>query len=187
MMRRHGPLAGKARSSVVAWVVACVVAGVGTCCCLVAAAQPAATAGGPPAPVKPGLWSVQILTTFAPDPQPGAVDWPGLPGKPRAHRYDICLDEARARVPMAPPRFGPAAGVKADSGSIQVSDTSTRSVAGAAQSLEWLYRRLSERDFEGSQTITERNVSMTTAYRASFERSDCGVLRPAATSKFGEP
>jgi hypothetical protein len=53
--------------------------------------------------------------------------------------------------------------------------------------LESLYRRLSEREFEGSHTLATEERSMTLQYSSVFVQSDCAGVRPATMSKFGEP
>jgi hypothetical protein len=92
-----------------------------------------------PAPVSPGLWEVQMLALFQPDPQPGASHWPGLPGKPRAQVYRICLDAPRARAPMAVPVVSPSAQRVSDEISVTVRETAAAGARPAASG-EWLYR-----------------------------------------------
>ena len=149
-----------------------------------AAAQPAAAE---PAPVAPGLWEVQMLALFQPDPQPGATHWPGLPNKQRARTYRICLDAPRARAPMSMPQWSSAAQRVSDDISITVREN-TPPGARAAPSSEWLYRRLSEREFEGSQSLAgDAGVEMTLQYRSVYVQRDCAGLPPTPMSKFGEP
>ena len=136
-----------------------------------------------PAPVAQGLWEVQMLALFQPDPQPGASTWPGLPSKERARVYRICLDAPRARAPMTPARMAPGAELVSDAVSLQVRESSHE-----AQTVELLYRRLSEREFEGSQTIAPLSgAEMTLQYRSVFVQRDCDGVRPSSMSKFGEP
>ena len=140
-----------------------------------------------PAPVAPGLWEVQMLALFQPDPQPGADYWPGLPGKQRSRVYRICLDEPRAMAPMNLPRLAPGAEWVSTESSVLVRDIAA---AGNSETpmLESLYRRLSEREFEGSQTIAApAGPEMTLQYRSVFVQRECDGLRPTAMSKFGEP
>lgn len=140
-----------------------------------------------PAPVAPGLWEVQMLALFQPDPQPGATTWPGLPGKARARVYRICLDAPRARAPMSLPRVAPGTELISDDMSVLVREPMRD--APAPESLyESLYRRLSEREFEGSQTIVvAAGTEMTLQYRSVFVQRDCDGVRPSVMSKFGEP
>ena len=142
------------------------------------------TQAAEPAPVASGLWEVQMLALFQPDPQPGAANWPGLPDKARARVYRICLDAPRARAPMSLPR--PPSGAER-----VVSDETTvlvRDGRGDAPSVESLYRRLSEREFEGSQTVAATaGAEMTLQYRSVFVQRDCDGVRPTAVSNFGEP
>ena len=137
-----------------------------------------------PAPVASGLWEVQMLALFQPDPQPGAASWPGLPDKARARVYRICLDAPRARAPMSLPRPASAAErVVSDETSVLVRDSRRD-----APAVETLYRRLSEREFEGSQTVAAaEGAEMTLQYRSVFVQRDCDGVRPTAMSKFGEP
>jgi hypothetical protein len=141
---------------------------------------------GEPAPVAPGLWEVQMLALFQPDPQPGASEWPGLPGKSRARVYRICLDAPRAKAPMGLPQGAEPGAVRVvDEVSVLVRDNGRNSEAS-----EILYRRLSEREFEGSQTIAVgagRDMEMTLQYRSVFVQRDCDGVRPTTMSKFGEP
>jgi hypothetical protein len=58
----------------------------------------------------------------------------------------------------------------------------------AASSGEWLYRRLSDREFEGSQSLAgDAGIEMTLQYRSVFVQRDCAGLAPTPMSKFGEP
>ena len=137
-----------------------------------------------PAPVAPGLWEVQMLALFQPDPQPGAATWPGLPGKARARIYRICLDAPRARAPMSLPRIAPGTEWVSDEVSVLVRETARDTIPA----VESLYRRLSEREFEGSQTVAvAAGTEMTLQYRSVFVQRDCDGVRPSAMSKFGEP
>lgn len=146
-------------------------------------------AAAEPAPVASGLWEVQMLALFRPDPQPGVTHWPGLPGKARARTYRICLDAPRARAPMSMNVVPATAQRVSDEMSVMVRDapapaTGTR----AAPSVEWLYRRLSEREFEGSQSLAgDAGIEMTLQYRSVFVQRDCAGLAPTPMSKFGEP
>jgi hypothetical protein len=136
-----------------------------------------------PAPVAPGLWEVQMLALFQPDPQPGANHWPGLPGKARARTYRICLDTPRARAPMRMNSVPENAQRVSDEMSVMVRDA-----AAPAASSEWLYRRLSDREFEGSQSLAgDTGVEMTLQYRSVFVQRDCAGLAPTPVSSFGEP
>jgi hypothetical protein len=142
-----------------------------------------------PAPVAPGLWEVQMLALFQPDPQPGVAHWPGLPGKARARTYRICMDAPRARAPMS---MNPVpAGAQRVSDEMTVMARDTRAPATdthPAASGEWLYRRLSEREFEGSQSLAgDAGIEMTLQYRSVFVQRDCAGLAPTPMSKFGEP
>ena len=140
-----------------------------------------------PAPVAPGLWEVQMLALFQPDPQPGANDWPGLPGKQRARTYRICLDAPRARAPMSMPHWSGAAQRVSDDMSVMVRETTTADDRSAPVG-EWLYRRLSEREFEGSQSLSgDAGIEMTLQYRSVYVQRDCAGLPPTPMSKFGEP
>ena len=145
------------------------------------------SAAAEPAPVAPGLWEVQMLALFQPDPQPGAAYWPGLPSKARSRTYRICLDVPRAREPMSVPAVSPRAQRVSDEISVMVRDSS----AGDANDVtagEWLYRRLSEREFEGSQTLSgDAGVEMTLQYRSVFLQRDCAGTLPTPMSRFGEP
>jgi hypothetical protein len=142
-----------------------------------------------PAPVAPGLWEVQMLALFQPDPQPGVSHWPGLPGKARARTYRICLDAPRARAPMSMHSVPASAQRVSDEMSVMVRDAPAPAAgARAASSGEWLYRRLSEREFEGSQSLAgDAGVEMTLQYRSVFVQRDCAGLAPTPMSKFGEP
>jgi hypothetical protein len=143
-------------------------------------------ASAEPAPVAAGLWEVQMLALFEPDPQPGASHWPGLPAKPRARIYLICLDAPRARAPMNLPT-APHAQRVSDEVSVLVRDAPAAGARSAA-SAEWLYRRLSEREFEGSQSLAgDAGVEMTLQYRSVFLQRDCAGVAPTPMSKFGEP
>ena len=140
-----------------------------------------------PAPVAPGLWEVQMLALFQPDPQPGATHWPGLPGKARSRVYRICLDAPRSREPMSVPVVSARAQRVSDEVSVMVRDSSAGD-ARAATAGEWLYRRLSEREFEGSQTLSgDAGVEMTLQYRSVFLQPDCADTPPTPMSRFGEP
>jgi hypothetical protein len=144
-------------------------------------------AGAEPAPVAPGLWEVQMLALFQPDPQPGASHWPGLPAKPRARVYRICLDAPRARAPMHLPAAPPHAQRVSDEMMVLVREAPAPGARSAASG-EWLYRRLSEREFEGSQSLAgDAGVEMTLQYRSVFVQRDCAGMPPTPMSTFGEP
>jgi hypothetical protein len=145
-----------------------------------------------PAPVAPGLWEVQMLALFQPDPQPGATHWPGLPTKARSRVYRICLDAPRAREPMSQPVVSASAQRVSDEISVMVRDSSVRddsaSDTRASTAAEWLYRRLSDREFEGSQTLSgDAGIEMTLQYRSVFLQRDCAGTPPTPVSRFGEP
>jgi len=155
----------------------------GSACALVG------NAAAEPAPVAPGLWEVQMLALFQPDPQPGVSHWPGLPGKARARTYRICLDAPRARAPMSMNAVSVTAQRVSDEMSVMVRDGPTPAAGNrAASSGEWLYRRLSDREFEGSQSLAgDAGIEMTLQYRSVFVQRDCAGLAPTPMSKFGEP
>ena len=146
-------------------------------------------ASAEPAPVAPGLWEVQMLVLFQPDPQPGVTHWPGLPGKARARTYRICLDAPRARAPMSMNVVPASAQRVSDEMSVMVRDAPAPAAgARTASSGEWLYRRLSESEFEGSQSLAgDAGIEMTLQYRSVFVQRDCAGLPPTPMSKFGEP
>lgn len=143
-----------------------------------------------PAPVMKGLWSVQRLTTFDPDPAPGATNWPGL-NKPRTARYTICITEWRANNPMGTPE----ASDKLKPISSDEKGWQARSQEGSTQA-EKTYRRLDARTFEGSYSVeislaspdsTPRTLKMSMQYRAELVSRECGEVEPSSVSKFGEP
>jgi hypothetical protein len=139
-----------------------------------------------PEPVLVGLWEVRMLAFFDPDPQPGATEWPGLPGKARARTYRVCLDALRARAPMSLPRLSPDAQRSSDKMSVLVHEG--RSAAPHNEpALESIYRRLSAREFEGSHSLVSETQSMTLQYSSVFLQVDCEGIRPATMSRFGEP
>ena len=148
-----------------------------------------AGAASPP-PVAKGLWSVQRLTTFSPDPQPGATNWPGL-NKPRAVRYTVCINEWRAAHPMGTPEtYNKLKLIAADETGWQL-----RTQEGGNR-MEVTYRRLDAQTFEGSNDVevsktdpggAAQTLQMSTQYRAEFKSPDCGAVPPSSVSKFGEP
>jgi hypothetical protein len=154
---------------------------------LAAVCGSAAQAAEPePEPVLAGLWEVRLLAFFEPDPQPGAAEWPGQPGKARARQYRVCLDAARARAPMSPSRLAPGAQRSSDKMSVLVREGRAPAPRDTP-ALESLYRRLSEREFEGSHTLVTEERAMTLQYSSVFLQSDCEGMRPATMSRFGEP
>jgi hypothetical protein len=139
-----------------------------------------------PEPVMAGLWEVRLLAFFEPDPQPGAAEWPGQPGKARARKYRVCLDAARARAPMNLARLPPGAQRSSDKMMVLVRE-SAGPTAREDVALESLYRRLSEREFEGSHTLMNDKQSVMLQYSSVFVQADCEGVRPAGMSRFGEP
>lgn len=141
-----------------------------------------------PAPVKPGLWQAQIRTTFTPDPQPGAANWPYLP-KPRTAEYPICVDAARARAPMGEPNPTRMASSDAQGYVLRESFQDPRGMVGEVESM---YRRVDAGAFEGRQRIAARGdgpmaMTMTLQYTARWVADDCGDVKPRGPTKFGEP
>ena len=111
----------------------------------------------------------------------------GLPSKARSRTYRICLDAPRAREPMSVPAVSPGAQRVSDEVSVVVRDSSASGTHDATSG-EWLYRRLSEREFEGSQTLSgDAGVEMTLQYRSVFLQRDCAGTAPTPMSRFGEP
>lgn len=135
------------------------------------------------APVRAGLWHVTSTMHFEPDPEPGSRHWPGL-DKPREQAYEICLTNWRAAHPMTPPETGRVLRVGDDT--LALSEISADAV-GRPSRAEWRYRRASDVAFDGTQRLALGNTAMILEYQAHFVATDCGEVRPASQSKFGEP
>jgi hypothetical protein len=155
----------------------------------IAASAGAQTAG--PDPVRAGLWQVELATTFDPDPQPGAANWPYMP-IPRVRGYRICIDATRARSPMPPPS-APHIGVERQSDRVTARGEQ-RDASGGVSRVFAEYRQPSAERFEGVQQIESqppgnRSTAMTMRhqYQAQWLQDDCGDLRPSSMGKFGTP
>jgi hypothetical protein len=93
---------------------------------------------------------------------------------------------------MSQPVVSASAQRVSDEISVMVRDSSVRddsaSDTRASTAGEWLYRRLSDREFEGSQTLSgDAGIEMTLQYRSVFLQRDCAGTPPTPVSRFGEP
>lgn len=136
-----------------------------------------------PAPVLPGLWEVNLLTSFAPAPNAaGAV--PDL--APRRRNYRICIGPDRVREPMHPPRS--ALRTETMIGRSSVSGSYALPGAdGQARPVEFNYQRLDATRFEGSLDVQQGDRVARTQYMARRVTGDCGGLQPQPVPDNGEP
>ena len=143
----------------------------------------ASASAADPAPVLPGLWEVNLLTSFVPGPAAvGAT--PDL--TPRRRSYRICIGPDRVREPMHPPRNALQAELMYGRGTISGS-YALPGPGGRARPVEFAYHRLDATHFEGSHDLTQPEFVARTQYMARRVAADCGGLAPQATSETGEP
>jgi hypothetical protein len=144
-----------------------------------------------PAPVQPGLWKVRTLTTF--DRSNGNSSGNGLqwasatrpePSQPRS--YVICLTEPRVRAPMMPSRLPRAAELAFDTRSIAGTYAEVLA-SGTRQQVEFVYRRIANNRFEGSQDVQADGRIVRLQYEAQRVAADCGTVKPAPLQASGEP
>jgi hypothetical protein len=140
-----------------------------------------------PAPVQPGLWKVRTLTTFdrsnGSSLQLAAATRPE-PSQPRS--YVICLAEPRVRAPMMPPRLPRTAELAFDARSIGGTYAEVLA-SGARQQVEFVYRRIANNRFEGSQDVQADGRIVRLQYEAQRVAADCGGVKPAPLQASGEP
>ena len=111
----------------------------------------ASASAADPAPVLPGLWEVNLLTSFVPGPAAvGAT--PDL--TPRRRSYRICIGPDRVREPMHPPRNALQAELMYGRGTISGS-YALPGPGGRARPVEFAYHRLDATHFEGSHDLTQ--------------------------------
>lgn len=135
-----------------------------------------------PAPVRPGLWEVQLLTTYAPL-RPGAS---APTAAKQQRRYRICLSPQRAAAPMA--RLPGAERTEVVIGRNTLSGTYIeRAPDGTARPVEFLYRRLDQDQFEGSHDVSTAVSIARTQYLARRLGPGCGGLAPSTMALTGEP
>lgn len=134
-----------------------------------------------PPPVAPGLWEVDLLTSFS-ALQPGGAG----PLAPQRRSYRICIDARRAAAPM----IGRAAPARAEVVYDRQSVSGSASVAGAdgrSRPVEFAYRRLDDKRFEGSHDAETPSHVVRTQYLARWIDADCGALAPQAPQGLGAP
>lgn len=136
-----------------------------------------------PAPVLPGLWEVNLLTSFVPGPAAvGAT--PVL--TPRRRSYRICIGPDRVREPMHPPRNAVQAEVMYGRGTISGS-YALPGPGGQLLAVEFAYHRLDATRFEGSHDLTQAEFVTRTQYMAHRVAKDCAGLAPRPAADTGEP
>lgn len=142
-----------------------------------------------PAPVATGLWEVRLLTSFEPDPAPGALFWPDFPNRLRARSQRICLDAERAQAPVVLARTGPAAEVVFDRSSVSVSyaEHLPGAAAPAQRAVDGGYRRIDSHNFEGSHDLVTAGHARRTQFMARWLAADCGGMLPAPLAGLDEP
>jgi hypothetical protein len=140
------------------------------------------TARAEPPPVAAGLWEVELLTTFT--QLQGASS--GAPLAPHKRGYRICIDERRAAAPM----IGRAAPARAE----VLYDRQTISGTGFHQGadgrqrpVEFAYRRIDDKRFEGSHDAETPTHVVHTQYLARWIGVDCGALAPQSPQGLAAP
>lgn len=142
--------------------------------CALAGAAPAVWAQS--APVLAGAWDVRSLATF----EPG--------GKaPVARRYRICIGPDRARAPMQPRNPPPATELVFDPHGYNGYAAKITAADGAQRQLDFSYRRLSARAFEGTHELTGSGRAVRLQYYAQYMGPDCGATQPSWPRDNGEP
>jgi hypothetical protein len=155
--------------------------------CLISLSQ--ACWAAEPAPVQPGLWKVRTLTTFDRSNSSGnglqlASATRPEPSQPRS--YVICLTEPRVRAPMMPLRLPRTAELAFDTRTIGGTYAEVLA-SGARQQVEFVYRRIANNRFEGSQDVQADGRIVRLQYEAQRVAADCGGLKPAPLQPSGEP
>lgn len=135
-----------------------------------------------PPPVAAGLWEVELLTTFS--QLKGATS--GAPLTPQKRGYRICIDARRAAAPM----IGRAAPARAE----VFYDRQTVSGSGVQQGadgrqrpVEFAYRWLDDKRFEGSHDAETPTHVVHTQYLARWVGADCGALAPQSPQGLAAP
>jgi hypothetical protein len=143
----------------------------------------ASASAADPAPVLPGLWEVNLLTSFAPGPAAHGAT-PDL--TPRRRSYRLCIGPARVHEPMHPPRNAVQTEMMYGRSTISGS-YALPGPGGPPQPVEFAYHRLDATHFEGSHDLMQPELVTRTQYMARRVAADCGGLAPQATSETGEP
>ncbi len=143
----------------------------------------ASASAADPAPVLPGLWEVNLLTSFALGP---AAVGATLDLTPRRRRYRICIGPDRVREPMHPPRTAVQAELMYGRSTISGS-YALPGPGGQPRPVEFAYHQLDATHFEGSHDLMQPELVARTQYMARRVAADCGGLAPQATSETGEP
>lgn len=146
----------------------------GLAVCALAATAPAVWAQT--APVLAGAWDVRSLTTFEPRST-----------VPVARRYRICIGPDRARAPMQ--ARNPAPSTELVFTSLGYNGYAARVTAtdGTQRQLDFSYRRLSARAFEGTHELAGSGRISRLQYDAQYVGPDCGATRPSWPRDSGEP
>lgn len=135
-----------------------------------------------PPPVAKGLWEVELLTSYS-TLQPAPDD---APITPQQRSCRICIDARRAAAPMIG-RAAPArAEVFYDRQSVS-GNGSQRGDDGRSRPVEFLYRWLDDKRFEGSHDAETPTQVVRTQYLARWVSADCGALAPQAPQGLAAP
>ena len=139
-----------------------------------AGAAPAAWAQA--APVLAGSWDVRTLLTHVP-----------LGTAPQARRYRICIGPDRTPSPMLPRSMAPATELVFDARGYNGYAAKVTVADGSQRQLEFSYRRLSARAFEGTHDLSGPNRATRLQYDAQYAGPDCGATQPSWPRDSGEP
>ena len=140
------------------------------------------SASADPPPVAPGLWEVDLLTSFSALQPAGGV----APIAPQRRSYRICIDARRAAAPM----IGRAAPARAEVLYDRQSVSGSGSVPGddgRSRPVEFAYRWLDDRRFEGSHDAETPSQVVRTQYLARWVAAECGALAPQSPQGLGAP
>lgn len=136
-----------------------------------------------PAAVLPGLWEVQLLTTYEQGRTAAAAST--LP-PPRRRIYRMCLSPDQARLPVSPPAGARQAEVVYGRSGISGSYADV-GPDGQPRAVEFAYHRLDATRFEGSHDAEGPGLTLRTQYLAQRVAPTCGPLAQAATGTPAEP
>ena len=146
-----------------------------------------------PPPVAPGLWEVELLTSFS-TLRPAATGAAPVvaaaaataPPSPQRRSYRICIDARRAAAPMIGRAAPERAEVFYDRQSVS-GNGSQRGADGRSRPVEFAYRWLDDKRFEGSHDAETPTQVVRTQYLAHWIQADCGALTPQSPQGLGTP
>ncbi len=130
------------------------------------------------APVLAGMWEVRTLTSYLPA---------GTQAQAQARRYRVCIGPERTRSPMLPRSMGPATELVFDRQGYTGYADQPAAADAPSRKLEFSYRRLSPRAFEGTHDVNSGERAAWLQYHAQYLGPDCGKAPVSGPQDSGEP